>query len=207
MRHRKIFKTLLNLGIQKTDAILEIGCGIGTVSSLILPYNPKGHYTAVDISPDSIALAKQHLSHFKHASFVVSDMSDFKSEWRYNWMVLPDVLEHIPVSLHPMVFKTLQAHAAPHCRILIHIPHPERIRWLHQHQAQSLQIIDQDLNIVELIQALQSCGFEMSYFNEYALHHKPYDYITMVFRLQTQEVPFKLKSTWRRAWENWLSKW
>ena len=59
MRHRRIFKTLKKFGIRPTDNILEVGCGIGTVSSLIIPHNRKGHYTAVDISPESIAIAKQ----------------------------------------------------------------------------------------------------------------------------------------------------
>lgn len=207
MRHRRIFKTLKKFGIRPTDNILEVGCGIGTVSSLIIPHNRKGHYTAVDISPESIAIAKQQARRFKHASFVVSDMSDFKSDLRFDWMVLPDVLEHIPVSLHQMVFKTLQAHAAPSCRILIHIPHPERIRWLRQHQPQHLQIIDQDLNTHSLIGTLRSCGFELSFYNEYPLHHHPYDYIAMVFRMQTDNPKFKLKSYFKRAWEHWISKW
>ncbi len=59
IRHRTIFKNLKKQGLKTDSQVLEIGCGIGTVSSLILKYIIKGKFVGVDISAESILLAKK----------------------------------------------------------------------------------------------------------------------------------------------------
>ena len=207
LRHRKIARMLKAFGLKKTDAVLEVGCGIGTVSGLIIPNNKKGKFVGVDISAESIRLAQNSYKKYTHASFLVNDMSDFKTDVRFDWFVFPDVLEHIPVSNHPSIFKTLRLFSKPNAKILIHIPHPKRIAWLRTHQPEQLQIIDQELDVLNSIQMLHNEGFVLSYYQEYALHHKPYDYIFMMFRTETKDTAFKLKNVITRAWEHSLSKW
>ena len=88
IRHRTIFKNLKSAGLKPNSNVLEIGCGIGTVSNLILKYITEGSFVGLDISPESITLAKNRLSKYTNARFVVSDMSDFTSELKFDFIVL-----------------------------------------------------------------------------------------------------------------------
>lgn len=57
-RHLSIIDKLIQSGLKPHHRVLEIGCGIGTVSHLIAKKTPKGKVLAVDISPKSIDQAK-----------------------------------------------------------------------------------------------------------------------------------------------------
>jgi len=59
VRHRLIFKKLKEIGLLSNSNVLEIGCGIGTVSTLIIPFINAGKFVGCDISPKSIELAKK----------------------------------------------------------------------------------------------------------------------------------------------------
>jgi trans-aconitate 2-methyltransferase len=74
IRHRTILKNLKKAGLTPTMNVLEIGCGIGTVSHLILQFIRKGHFVGVDISPESISQARKLNAEFKNAEFLVYPM-------------------------------------------------------------------------------------------------------------------------------------
>lgn len=58
--------------------VLEIGCGIGTVTGLIGKVVTKGKVIAVDISVQSIGVARKNNKGKSNIQFLVSDMSDLK---------------------------------------------------------------------------------------------------------------------------------
>src|SRR5688572_25893429 len=97
LRHRTIFRLLKKNGLNRYQRVLEIGCGVGPVTSLILKLVRDGFVHAVDISPKSIEQAKVNLSSRTNLSLSVSDMSDFSAPEKFHVIVLPDVLEHIPI--------------------------------------------------------------------------------------------------------------
>src|SRR6218665_3955221 len=80
IRHRTIFKNLKKYGLKPECNVLEVGCGIGTVSSLILKYLSSGRFVGADISEDSIEQAKKINAAHKNARFIVNDMSRFESD-------------------------------------------------------------------------------------------------------------------------------
>lgn len=41
--------------------VLEVGCGVGSQTAILLNNNPETRFTAIDVSPDSIARARQRL--------------------------------------------------------------------------------------------------------------------------------------------------
>ncbi|MCU0402738.1 MAG: class I SAM-dependent methyltransferase, partial [Algoriphagus sp.] len=97
-RHLSILDKVKQAGLQANHRILEVGCGIGTVSHLLATQVPNGKVLAVDISPESIEKAKVLWKDQKNLNFEVSDMSDFdKKGETFDFFVFPDVLEHIPV--------------------------------------------------------------------------------------------------------------
>lgn len=42
--------------------VLEVGCGVGSQTAILLYNNPETRFTAIDVSPDSIARARQRLT-------------------------------------------------------------------------------------------------------------------------------------------------
>ncbi|HSJ69149.1 MAG TPA: class I SAM-dependent methyltransferase, partial [Anditalea sp.] len=100
-RHLHIIDKLVKAGLKSHHHVLEVGCGIGTVSQLIAKKTKKGSVLAVDISPESIGKAKLLWGNHNNLSFKVSDMRDFNGEGqKFDFIVFPDVLEHIPVDQH-----------------------------------------------------------------------------------------------------------
>ncbi len=82
------------------SAILELGCGSGRASSVVVDILPSAHYTFSDLSTRMLEAAKEHLP--QHASFVREDAIDFmaKTNDRYDfvytlWSFSHSVHQHI----------------------------------------------------------------------------------------------------------------
>jgi len=174
IRHRTIMKRLKGLGLSSHSSVLEIGCGIGTLTGLLAA--KAGKVLAVDISPESIARAKQRLGKYSNLSLLVSDMSDFSTTEKFDFVVLPDVLEHIPVEQHASLFKTIATVLKDDGRVCIHIPDPYYLEWVRAHRPELLQIIDQSLYADLLIPAFYSAGLVLQKLERYALSMDSEDY-------------------------------
>ncbi len=122
IRHRTIMRAAKTAGYRDGMRVLEIGCGIGTVTSLLAHHNSSGLILALDISPKSVEFAKRNLTHRPNVRFMVSDMSDFQHEGLFDFVVLPDVIEHIPLDQHPKLFGTIAKYMAPDGKILLMYP-------------------------------------------------------------------------------------
>lgn len=144
-RHRTIMKRLKQFGLQPHHRVLEIGCGIGTVTGLLAAYLNKGQVVGADISPKSIEMAKQNLKKFGNAEFVVSDMSSFSHTSKFDVVLLPDVLEHIPIEQHPNLFKVIRENIHEGSFVAINLPNPYYLDWARVHKPELLQIIDQSV--------------------------------------------------------------
>jgi len=159
-RHLSILDKVMQAGLQPHHRILEVGCGIGTVSHLLANQVPQGKVLAVDISPESIEKGKQLWKNQGNLQFEVSDMSDFsKPGETFDFFVFPDVLEHIPVSQHAQLFENIQRHAHAESVVFVHIPAPRYLEWMIAHQPEKLQVIDQPLDTGTLVQTLTTSGF------------------------------------------------
>jgi trans-aconitate 2-methyltransferase len=182
-RHLSILKIVMEAGLQPNHSVLEVGCGIGTVSHLLANQVKQGKVLAVDISPESIAKAKENWIDQTNLQFEVSDMSDFdKPDETYDFFVFPDVLEHIPVDQHSRLFQNIQKHSHPDSVVIIHIPAPRYLAWMIENEPQKLQVIDQPLDSGDLIKSLTSTGFYLDKMETYSIFFKEKDYQYFVFR-------------------------
>ena len=130
--------------INNEDRVLEIGCGIGTVTQLVAKYLSNGKMVSVDISPETIKTAKQLNKSLSNVEFLVSDMSDFHHSTKFDFVILPDVLEHIPVENHKTLFKPIREHIHINSIIFINIPNPPCLRWFHKNHPELLQELLKD---------------------------------------------------------------
>lgn len=206
IRHRRIWRAAKAAGYRDGMRVLEIGCGIGTVTSLLARHNRTGQILAVDISPRSIAFAKRNLSDRQNVRFLVSDMSAFEHDGKFDFVVLPDVIEHIPLEQHPRLFATIARHLAPDGRVLINVPCAQLLEHLHLHDPKVLQVIDQPVHIDRLIMTVYAAGFALVSFVSYGLQFDHTEYHTIVLRPTFTIDRLVRKSKWALRWAELRSR-
>lgn len=182
IRHRTIANFLIKAGLKPHHTVLEIGCGVGTLTSLIAPYVRRGSMLAVDISAESVEIARKKLSGFNHLKFQVSDMSDFTTELSFDFVILPDVLEHIPVEQHANLFKRLDACTKPDSTVFIHIPSPHYQDYIGMYKPELQQIIDQSLYPEQWVPAIAGGNFYIHSLITYGLGVEEGDYQRIILK-------------------------
>ena len=197
-RHLSILDKAKQAGLASNHRVLEVGCGIGTVSHLLATQVPQGKVLAVDISPESIEKARMLWKKQGNLKFDVSDMSDFNLPGEtFDFFVFPDVLEHIPVAQHARLFENIHRHAHADSVVLIHIPAPRYLEWMIGNQPEKLQVIDQPLDTGVLVQTLGAAGFYLEKMETYALFFEEKDYQYFVFRAKKPVQQSTEKSKWQ----------
>jgi SAM-dependent methyltransferase len=95
-------------------SVLELGCGFGRITQLLLTnYNNITEYLAVDISPDQIENAKSLLSSTKlpnqiKLDFLVSDIQSLRLDKKYDLVLMSEVLLHIlPTDIDSIIKKLI----------------------------------------------------------------------------------------------------
>lgn len=171
IRHVSIDYHLKLAGLKATDHVLEVGCGVGTVSHLILKQlSEAGTLKSVDVSPKSVALAAKMNAKFSNASFEVFNVVENTLKQKFNCIVLPDVLEHIPQNLYPSLFKNLNVMLQDDGFIFIHIPHPHYLEWLVSIKSKDLQIIDNPVYTDDLLTVVYREGFYLYSLKSYSIY-------------------------------------
>src|ERR1041385_2470701 len=123
-RHLSIAHHFEKTGVKNDSRLLEVGCGVGTVSELLLRFlSETGSLHAVDISPTSIQLAQQLSKRYKNSVFEVKDLTSEILNRKFDAIVSPDVIEHIPFDLYESFFKNLFQMLEDDGLVFIHIPH------------------------------------------------------------------------------------
>jgi trans-aconitate 2-methyltransferase len=201
-RHLSILDKLVKAGLSSHHRVLEIGCGIGTVSHLMAKITTKGEVLAVDISPESISKAQVLWKNQSNLVFEVSDMKDFeKPDLLFDFFVFPDVLEHIPVDQHFHIFETVKKHSRHSSVIFVHIPAPRFLQWMILNEPEKLQVIDQPLDTAQLIKSIGENGFYLEKMDTYSVFFKEKDYQYFVFRSHKPIENATPRSKWSVLWE------
>lgn len=85
--------------------ILEAGCGIGAQTKIIAPMNPGSDFISIDISDESVAIAKDTIEkrEIKNVQFQQADIFNLPFEEGYfDHIFLCFVLEHLPNHIEAM---------------------------------------------------------------------------------------------------------
>lgn len=192
VRHRIIHNKLKGLGLNSNSNVLEVGCGIGTVSSLIINTASNGKFLGCDISQNSIKLANE-LYASNNVKFIVDDMSNFKSDIKFDFVVFPDVLEHIPVDQHANLFENVSKVCSDNAIILINIPEPNFLNYTRENSPELLQIIDQSLSMQDLLNNTYPYGFQVRNITPYSIHTDVNNYLSIVMIRDTKMKSIRLK--------------
>jgi trans-aconitate 2-methyltransferase len=176
-RNKKIQEWLIKFGLKEDSKVLEIGCGVGTQTELLAEYlNEKGSILSNDLSEKSIELAKKRLKSYDNISFLSGDIVKQNIEGKFDIILLPDVLEHIPIVDHNLLFKKIRYLIKPEGFILIHIPNPNYLQWCHENTPEMLQIIDQPIHTSILVENIYPNDLYIDYLETYSIWIDNNDY-------------------------------
>lgn len=200
-RHRFILKRLKQYGLKSNSKVLEIGSGIGTLSELIVKEVKNGYFLGCDISERSIEVCNAELKH-SYTDFLVTDMSNFKSDIQFDFIVFPDVLEHIPESEHALIFQNISKCIHEDSIVVINIPEPKYLNWVRHKRPELLQIIDQSLSMQDLMNNTYSAGFFLEEILPYAIHTNVPNYLSIIFSRKAELSEMKMKGGFGKLWDN-----
>lgn len=177
-----LYKRLLNGGLNADSKVLELGCGVGIFTKLLAKKVKNGIIEAVDLSEKSVAVAKNELKDRNNIHFDVADVVKYQPKNSdFDMITLMDVIEHIPLEHHAELFANLAKIATEKTNILINIPNPQYIGYARINHPESLQVIDQEVELFTLMQHLEQSGLELTYFEKYGIWERD-DYHFMVIR-------------------------
>ncbi len=87
------------------STVLEIGCGFGRITKLLLSNFDVQEYVAVDLSPEQIRNARDYVGDSR-VKFIVSDIQNFQDDKRYDLVIASEVLMHVlPSEIGQVVAK------------------------------------------------------------------------------------------------------
>lgn len=85
---------------EEGSRVLEIGCGVGAQTHIIAAKNPKVHFTSIDISEKSLAIAKRTIAEeqIKNVEFLLQDVRSLRKTMSglFDHLFICFFLEHIP---------------------------------------------------------------------------------------------------------------
>jgi trans-aconitate 2-methyltransferase len=182
-RHRSILRFLIRFGLAEDARVLEIGAGIGTLTTLLAHHlAPKGCLVAVDLSPKSIAVARKQLAAHQNLELIAGDALELDLPGDFDVVVLPDVIEHIPLDLHPALFRRVASWLRAGGFALLHYPNPHHLQWVREHRPDRLQIIDQSIHADVLLSNAYRAGLYLDYYERYSIWVREGDYVVAVLR-------------------------
>lgn len=196
-RHRLILQKLKKAGLKRNSNVLEIGCGNGTLTNFIAGHIPNGRIVGADISPETIKMAKAKFSNRKNIEFLVSDMTNFKYDYKFDFVVFPDVLEHIPIEAHDNILKTIAGNVHQGSIVFVNIPNPRAIDYLQIHHPELMQIIDQALHTDKFLLAFYSNGFYLDNLSTYPVFYEEPDYQSLVFKVKSNFSKMTVRPKWK----------
>lgn len=190
-RHRAILDWALKFGMRPDHSVLELGCGIGTLTGLLAgELGSGGSVTAIDLSPVSIESAKQRLSGFDNVNLLAADVLETDLEGGFDVVVLPDVIEHIPLEDHRALFGRVALWVKPDGFVLLHYPSPHYQEWNREHHPDRLQIIDQTVQVDVLSSNTYPNGLYIDHLTTYSIWMREGDYVVAVLRPQADPGTF-----------------
>ncbi|HEY7111066.1 MAG TPA: class I SAM-dependent methyltransferase [Nitrososphaeraceae archaeon] len=122
------------------ESVLEVGCGFGRITRLVLSNYPNTkRYKAVDLSPDQVSNAEEYVksgidrSTLAHIdlTFAISDIKSLQMNLKYDLVLASEVLLHIlPSEIKEIMIKLVEL---SNCHIINIDYYSEKLNQLAPH--------------------------------------------------------------------------
>lgn len=164
-----LFQRMKKHGLSSSSRVLELGCGIGSMTYLLSKKVKTGIVESVDLSPKSIELLKSSISNAKVKGFAADVVNYKPTESNFDFITLFDVIEHIPIERHAELFENLSSIMTEQTTLLINIPNPKYIEYDRIHQPEVLQVIDQPIPLTAIAKNAEDNGLFIHHFETYSI--------------------------------------
>jgi 2-polyprenyl-3-methyl-5-hydroxy-6-metoxy-1,4-benzoquinol methylase len=182
-RHRAILGWLRRFGLRPGHRVLEIGCGVGTVTALLADtLAAGGSVLGVDLSPRSVDAARERLAGRGNVRLEAADVLEMDLAERFDVVVLPDVIEHIPIEHHGRLFERIASWTEPDGFVLLHYPNPWYLDWCRAHRPEILQLVDQAIPPHHVAARAHEHGLHLAHLETYSVWVEEGDYVVALLR-------------------------
>ncbi|NBV68644.1 MAG: class I SAM-dependent methyltransferase [Flavobacteriia bacterium] len=202
-----VYERMRALGLSNQSSVLELGCGIGMMTSLLKRTVNQGKIHAIDISAASIEYGKAKFG-AANITFSTQDITAFETPLNNpDFITLIDVLEHIPLELHASLFKRISQVMGLNSQFVINLPNPDYIAHDIALEADTLQVIDQPVPFASLIQQLDDAGLELMTYEKYGLwHHDEYQWFVLRTKRPFEEVSIDTTLTFAQKFKRKIKR-
>ena len=142
-------KDTLRRFVRASDVVLEIGCGIGVLSEFMIKKCGVKKVIGIDISGNNINYARATVR-CKNIDFIQADILEkgkiaeiIKDNEPVNCVLMADVIEHIPVENHKMLFQSLMPYLTNEARLILTYTSYIYTEYLKIHKPDLLQPVDE----------------------------------------------------------------
>ena len=189
-----LYKRLLSLGLNSNSTILELGCGVGTMTYLLSKKIKTGSIESVDFSTKSIEFAKNKIQK-NNVHFFAHDVVNYVPKLKnINFITLFDVIEHIPIENHLQLFNNLAKIANEDTTILINIPSAEHVQYDIENHKEKLQIIDQPISIALIVENIKKSNLYLQSLETYGIWvENDYQFLVITKKIKFSEVTIQSK--------------
>ncbi|OFY88563.1 MAG: hypothetical protein A3K10_16230 [Bacteroidetes bacterium RIFCSPLOWO2_12_FULL_31_6] len=167
-RHYFLLEQLKKSGLKSNSIILEIGCGVGTMTNLIAPYVKNGKIVSSDISEKSIEFARINNKQFKNLEFIAANSIDFTfPDLNYDFIILFDVMEHIQAENRNDFIHNIAKVMQNNTKLLINVPAPHAHIHAIKNFPEQMQIVEIPVFLTEFSSILSKNELDIKSFFTY----------------------------------------
>lgn len=159
-RIEEAWKTLVNYAPEKPLRILEVGCGIGSISSRMSKHWPAAEVNGLDISTHSIQIAKK-LFTGSNLKFQSGILTGDTFEGKFDLIIFMDVYEHIAVHDRPVVHAAIAKLLNNKGRLFLSVPTPHNLKWCLKHKPETMQPVDEFISFDVITELANDTGSEV----------------------------------------------
>ncbi|MFG0249605.1 MAG: class I SAM-dependent methyltransferase [Phycisphaeraceae bacterium JB051] len=158
-----------------TKRILVIGCGSGeSALHLVEHVAPQANILAVDLASNSVEIAQKLFPH-PQIQYQQMDVVTDTIDGSWDVIVMPDVLEHIPLDGRDVLFEKINTLLSDRGILLITCPAPNARRSRRRAENTLSQIVDEDVSLEDLMHAGKITNCRLSFYRLASIWH-PNDY-------------------------------
>jgi 2-polyprenyl-3-methyl-5-hydroxy-6-metoxy-1,4-benzoquinol methylase len=140
------WETILNHAPANPQRILEVGCGMGNISSRMHKHWPHARITGIDISTLSIQVAQKLFADDK-LNFKESILTpDTFNDEQFDLIIFMDVYEHIAVTDRPAVHAAIHKFIKNKGRVILTVPTPHNLKWSLKNKPETMQPVDEHIS-------------------------------------------------------------
>jgi 2-polyprenyl-3-methyl-5-hydroxy-6-metoxy-1,4-benzoquinol methylase len=160
--------------------ILDVGCGAGVMTNHLRRY---GDVTGVDFSGAAIAAARVFTARRfgRRPTFHAGSLEALPDDASFDVITLFDVLEHISRAERPGFLADLRTRLAEGGLVFASTPYPEFTKRRRTVGDDTLQIIDEEVELPQLVREAADAGLKLIRFQAYDVFAGSPEYQMMLF--------------------------